>query len=433
MSLLVVNGDIASQTFASALSKYDDAFKRFRTSQPVTLFSESFQNGAINDHLFTGNATGGATKTYNAVESAMDIAAPAGGRIFTQSKLYVPYQPGKSSLVIMSGNLGVTTINGCISRIGSFDNATDKTPTPTPDLDRGGDGHFFQLESIGGILQMSVAQRKTTNVAPYQTDTVISQTNWNIDTLDGSGPSGYILDPTESQVFFMDREWLGVGRVRMGFFMHGQPIYCHEFINANTFPSTYMKRASLPVRYELDNTLGAGAAAMKQICSTVSSEGGFTGRGHPFTASSPVAGKTISTTTLQPVISIRLKQDYRRVPVILNAFNALNNSSNIARVVLIYNGSLTGAVFNSVNANSTVEYDVSATAITGGEPYYSDTISSTNQITVNIAASFDINAGSILLTYDYDTTPDILTVAVEMNSVSGGVSINGTLNWIELI
>lgn len=430
---LIVNGSLASNTFPNALAKYDDAFARLRISNPVTLFSIDFQNGELLNNVFGVLTTGGATRTYIPDESAYNLTAPAGGRVFAQSKPYVSYQPGKSLLVLLSGNLGLVNVDNCVSRIGSFDDAGDKTPTPTPELDRGGDGHFFQLESVGGVPVVSVVQRSSTDSNPFQSDEVVAQANWNRDKLDGTGVSGETLDPNKANVFIIDREWLGVGRVRMGFFIKGQPVYCHQFENSNVIESTYMKRASLPVRYEVDNTLGASPASMRQICSTVSSEGGFTGRGRIQYKGLPVAGKAITVANVvTPIISIRLKLDYRRVPVILQSISAVNGSSNTARFSLVLNGTLTAPSFASVNATSAVEFDTAATAISGGVEIYTDTVVGTNQINPQLTSTFSLTNSNALLSCNYDSTLDVMTLCVEMNSVGGGVTVHGDLGWAEL-
>jgi hypothetical protein len=86
------------------------------------------------------------------------------------------------------------------------------------------------------------------------TEDRISQSNWNIDPLNGSGPSGITLDITKAQILFIDFEWLGVGTVRVGFVIDGKIYYANYFNHANIIDSTYMKTATLPISYEIKNT-----------------------------------------------------------------------------------------------------------------------------------------------------------------------------------
>ena len=87
------------------------------------------------------------------------------------------------------------------------------------------------------------------------------------------------------QIFWIDIEWLGVGNVRCGFIIDGKYYICHTFRHAND-PSgsfvfgTYMTSARLAPRYEISYS-GSGnnhQYKLKQICSTVISEGGYEGR-----------------------------------------------------------------------------------------------------------------------------------------------------------
>ena len=60
----------------------------------------------------------------------------------------------------------------------------------------------------------------------------IAQSDWNTDKLDGTGPSGIILDESKAQILWWDFEWLGVGTVRCGFVIDGLFRTCHVFNHA---------------------------------------------------------------------------------------------------------------------------------------------------------------------------------------------------------
>jgi len=97
----------------------------------------------------------------------------------------------------------------------------------------------------------------------------VYESEWNLI------PDELSTDFTKTQIFVVDLEWLGVGRVRVGLNINGVTTYIHEFLNANTLDTVYMTTANLPIRYEIENTAAVAAPqSMKQICSTVVSEGG---------------------------------------------------------------------------------------------------------------------------------------------------------------
>lgn len=86
-------------------------------------------------------------------------------------------------------------------------------------------------------------------------ETEWNQTDWNIDRCDGTGKSGYTLDPTKMQMFYMDYSWYGAGFIRWGFrALDGNVIYAHKIPNNNQNTEAYMRSGNLPARYEV-NTL----------------------------------------------------------------------------------------------------------------------------------------------------------------------------------
>jgi hypothetical protein len=160
----------------------------------------------------------------------MDVTTTVGSRIVRQSKRYITYQPGKSLLVFMTGVLHTAVNTGITARMGFFDNHADKT------IDSGGNGIF--VEYSGGNYYLVLRSYVTGS----QVDTKILKSAWNLDKMDGSGPSSITMDFTKAQILAIDLEWLGVGRVRVGFVIGGSIYYVHEFLHANLYDqsiSTY--------------------------------------------------------------------------------------------------------------------------------------------------------------------------------------------------
>ncbi len=78
-----------------------------------------------------------------------------------------------------------------------------------------------------------------------------AQSTWNIDTCNGTGPSGYNLDLTKMQMLYIDYAWYGAGAARFGFKnQRGEIIYCHRIPNANLRTEAFMRSGNLPARYE---------------------------------------------------------------------------------------------------------------------------------------------------------------------------------------
>lgn len=368
-----------------------DAFGRLQVSNPISLFTSKQQTNDDPEQLETlTSGTGTTSYTAPFPHTNMQVLA-SGDRVIRQSRQYSPYQPGKSMNFILTGTLlDDASIENVRARIGPFDDLNDKTLDTNPT----GDGFFFEL--IGGVSPVLNLVHRTSNTesippgAVTQVDTTIPQTSWNIDTLDGSGLSGYTIDPTQRQIYAFLLEWLGTGDVLCGIYTNNKFLPCHRFSFTNGTVGTetevaYATRASLPVRYELEAIgVPTSTATMRQICSSVSSDGGFNPEGIIYAVGRE--DNTITTGTAElPVLSLRLNQTGTadiRPRVILNVlktdFIVTGSGDSIFNIYLFRNpgqfgaGPLTAPSFVNSSAagkagasisGSAAEYDISATGV----------------------------------------------------------------------
>jgi len=331
-----------------------DAFGRLRVSQPYTLFDS--QNRYASDIQFDTSTTGTGTTTYQTDQSALDMSVTAGGAgsVVRQTFRSFPYQPGKGLLVLATFVMDGSQNVNLTQRVGYFNTEN---------------GVFFQR--VDGTYSFALRSYVTGSVSDART---VNQADWNGDKLDGTGASGLTLDPSKAQILWMDFEWLGVGSVRCGFVINGQYIVCHTFTNANEITTTYMTTATLPVRYEITST-SAIAATLKQICSSVISEGGYEQYSVGHIARRTTALATINT-TFKPLVSIRLASGRGGAVVIPGRIQVLPTTSQNYEVAMVKNPTLTGASWTAVPTDSNVEYDVTATAVTGGSIIQTDYVSS---------------------------------------------------------
>lgn len=329
-----------------------DAFGRLRVSNPLTLFDSSHRYA--DNNLWASSITGTAAATFSATEGLVNltVGTASGDQIIRETIKVFSYQPGKSLLVMSTFVFGDSKAN-LRQRVGYYgaDNGLY--------FEReGSDLYFVERSSVTGVL----------------TNTRIAQQDWNQDTLDGSGsasnPSGITLDASKAQILYMDVEWLGLGTVRMGFIINGAFVPAHNFNHANLVTTTYITTASLPLRYEMAN-LGAtdSASTLKQVCSTVISEGGYELRGAQLQAGTPVTTPTTLTTagTFYPVVSIRLKTTRLDAIVILTAISILGITNNANyKWEIISSGTTTGGTWVSAGTNSAVEYNITGTSFATG-------------------------------------------------------------------
>lgn len=384
-----------------------DAFGRLRVSNPFTLFDS--QNRYEKDPHFDESLTGSATSTYLSNESAVQLAVTtaSGDKAVRQSLRVFPYQPGKSLLFLATFTMAAGQTN-LRQRVGYF-NADN--------------GVFFQKD--GSTLSFVVRTYTSGSVSDART---VTQANWNGDKLDGTGSSGITLDTTKTQILFMDFEWLGVGSVRCGFIIDGQFIVAHTFHNANSQTAVYMQTAILPVRYEIEATgTLSTSASMKQICSSVMSEGGYDQISQEHIARRTTVLGSVGTTFL-PLVSIRLASDSLGAVIIPSSINVLPTTSGDYEVVLLRNATLTGASYNTTDFNH-VDYDVSATALSGGtivqQNYVTASPLSSSSNIPNLGYNFNLQLGVTI-----GGTSDVYTVAVRRLSGSGDAI--GSLSFYDL-
>lgn len=352
-----------------------DAFGRLRVSNPLTLFDSSHRFDD-NDLWATATATGG-TAVFNSAQGLVDlnVTAASGSSVTRETIKVFSYQPGKSLLVLSTFVMSAAK-TGLTQRIGYY----------------GADNGFY-LEQAGTAV--SLVERSV--VTGSLVNTPVLQANWNGDKLDGTGPSGITLDLTKAQILWMDIEWLGVGSVRVGFIINGQFIVCHTFHHANIITSTYITTASLPLRYEIFNTAGTtGTSTLKQICSTVISEGGYELRGAQQAVGTPItSAKALATAgTLYPMISLRLKSTRLDGIVVATAISIIGNTSANYNWQVVAAGTTTGGSWVSAGADSSVEYNLTGASFAGGRTIASGYFTAT----ANTSVTVDILRAALLAT-----------------------------------
>ena len=268
-----------------------DAFSRLRTSHPSGLMAVQNQYDA-EPLIMEAGATGtGVSPTHNADNRMVSLTCTAGsGTSFVQSYEYVPYQPGKSQLAFITGRLE-EGVAGAVVDVGLFDSKN---------------GIFFRQN---GTTNQVVRRTSTSGTT---VDNAVSQDAWNLDALDGTGKSGLTLDVTRVFILVIDAQFLGMGRVRIGFDIDGEIVYVHEFLNANLISVPYMQTLSLPVQMLLTATSTASSKTCRFKCASVSSEGGReTHHGYEF--ATPEMTVTAASGAQTHILSVRPRTTFNSI------------------------------------------------------------------------------------------------------------------------
>jgi len=402
-----INASITGTTTVSFPTGGNDAFGRLRVSDAYTLFDTRTR---YYDHQqFSSSTSTGGAVSYNANDSTftLTVNGSSGSEVIRETKRVFPYQPGKSLLIYNTFAMAPANEN-LRQRVGFFGAQN---------------GIYFEQ---AGSTQYLVIRSYSSGVLQEER---IDKTLWN-------GPdAGYIIHPEATQIFWIDVEWLGVGSVRCGFVVNGAYKLMHTFHHANRFElgapvytTTYMTTACLPVRYEITNTGTSGQShSMKQICSSVISEGGYNAFSTSETAGTGITPfRLVTAGTYYPIISIRLASSRLDSIVLPRQVDILSPTVNYYRWVLLLNPTLTGATWSGVSSTGSVEYDTAArvNAVTGGTELASGYISS-RELSILGADFFSFQLGRTL-----SGVSDIVTIA--LTATSNNADVLAQIGWQEV-
>ena len=389
-----------------------DAFGRLRVSQPFTLFDSSHRYR--DNQLWATSNTSTANAVFSASEGLvnLNVDTTANAEVVRETTKVFSYQPGKSLLVFNTAVFAPAQTN-LRQRFGYFgaNNGMYLEQTDTT-------VNFVERSSVTGTM----------------TEIRVSQADWNVDKMDGTGPSGKTLDLSKAQILWMDVEWLGLGTVRIGFVIDGEFVLCHKFNHANRVTTTYITTASLPLRYEIKNTgVTANSSTMKQICSSVISEGGYELNGLQQAVGNVVGTPTDLTLagTYYNLISLRLKSTRLDAIVIMSALSLLGITNNA-----IYNwqvrasATTTGGSWVSAGTDSAVEYKLGAATVTGGRILASGFSTASTQSTVPIDILKEALFKFQLERDGLAGTPYELTLCCA--SDTAGADIYAAMDWEEI-
>jgi len=404
---------IISNNSSSITTKFPavnlDAFGRLRISNPYTLFDS--KNVEQKNQKFTEyTASISDNIVFDISNSVLNLNCAkngaTNGRIVRESKTVFAYQPGKSLLVLLTFVMD-TGASGLVQRVGYYD-----------------DNDGIYLEYNNTTLTLNI--RSTSHAL----QTVTYNVDW-----DYSFPG---LNVTKSQIFWMDIEWLGVGNVRTGFVINGEFIVCHTFEHANIITSTYMKTAQLPIRYEITNT-STTSKTLKQICSTVISEGGYEGLSiirHIGTLENTISNgieiPASNNVTYKLLVAIRLKNTRLKTIIIPSQLSILVNGNSVYKILV--NPTTSTLSWTSYSSDSAIEYVISTTAspldASGGTQVNSGFITSKDTISLSSSRDFNLQLGRNFNGATNTYTSDILVVAAA--GLGSNTRAYGMVGWYEL-
>ena len=203
------------------------------------------------------------------------------------------------------------------------------------------------------------------------TSYITVQADWNQDPMDGTGPSGVVLDTSKGNVFQIRYQWLGYGTI--AYYIENpatgilEVVHREAYANLNTVPST--DNPTFPMCVMSENTTNDTDIIIKTASMGVYTEGDPEVVGHPRAA---VENSKAGITTETNILTIKNKPTYQSVTnqVRINAdlLTMVSDGTKNVTVKVYLDTTLGGTPsYTDISTNtSVVSYDTAGTTITGG-------------------------------------------------------------------
>ena len=225
-----------------------DGSNRLRVSTSTTLFEANNTYGIDGLQWATRSTGDGYQSWQESTGGVITIGVSASGTSLLQSRKRIYCPPGRSITIKSTVKLGAV---GTV-RAGLFE----------------GQSNGVGFQSVDGVISVF----KYSSLMPLD-NRLISQDNWNLDKLDGTGPSGKSVDFQTGATFVVNFQWGGYSTIRYGVVIDGKTIYCHALKATDLIGSSVMRSANLPVAF-----YASGASSSVKIAGvSVQMEGSVAG------------------------------------------------------------------------------------------------------------------------------------------------------------
>jgi hypothetical protein len=394
-----------------------DAFGKLQVSQQHKLAEYIPHYDTLpNDFSTVLTGAGSLTHLPNVSGVRLSCGTASGDSVQRTTDEYHVCQAGVSHLIEFTAALGDTGKDNVTRRFGLYDDDN---------------GEFFEMQ--GTTFNIGLRSKATGTVVEER----FASTTWDGDRLDGIGDahnlSGFMVNPTKNNIYWMDYQCLGAGAVRFGIIIDGVRIVCHELGTDNNRTQSYISTGSLPIRYEQINTgTSASTSEMSVFSSVVKTEGAFTPATAAFTDNSSAS---VTTTTATPIMAIRASQ----------TFNSINNRSTIyPNSFTIYNGASSGPIlfeqwrgvtaaagsWVSHGGDSVADINKTLTGISGGKSRFSTIVGAGESKQIDLK-TFKENRSGIRRKANIAEWVELAFTAKLLSAGAGG-TVTVVFNWDEV-
>ncbi|GAA0126423.1 hypothetical protein UT300019_23260 [Clostridium sp. CTA-19] len=341
------------------------AFSDLRTIALTPMAGWTFNYNINSDYIITTTANGG-TATQGDSMAILSTSTANNGSSKIATRKVLRYSPGLGGLARFTA-VFTTGVTNSQQIIGLGDDT---------------DGFYFGYNGTDfSILRI---QNGTSNW--------ISQTNWNVDKMNGTGPSGMTLDPTKGNVYTIQFQWLGFGVINyyITSTTTGQPILVHRIQYPNTaiVPSVY--NPSFPLTAKVVNSGNTSNVVLKTPSAMAFCEGDGYSQAI-ITRNSAANSVSLSTPTNQNGLTILNTSTFaskvNRTRIRLDFVSTSVQGERAVLFKLVRNATFgTTLSYTPINANtSVIQYSTTQTSATGGIQIFSfeSPINSGSQLFLN--------------------------------------------------
>lgn len=351
-----------------------DAFGNLATTSITPVLQLQFPYN-INTDLATTSVTGSGSVTHSVPFAVCSTTATTSSSAALRSKDSLHYGPGQGGLCMFTA----------IFTLGRADSVQE--------IGLGDETNALLFTYNGS----SFAINRRSNGS----DNYINQSSWNVDIMDGTGPSRMVLDPTKGNVYKIQYQWLGFGAIN--FFIENQATgkfqLVHTIKYTNQYTTTTILNPSMPYRMYVANTSNNTNIVLKSGSCGLFVEGNRTDNN----IINSIYNSKSSITTRLNIIDIKVNTTFNsitnRKTVKLRKICIANTSNSNGIFYLTLNPTLGGSPsYTDINTNtSVVSYDTAGTTISNGKEILTVYLNGNTQEIVDLdSLNFFLNPGDIL-------------------------------------
>lgn len=295
-------------------------------------------------------------------------------------------------------------------------------------------GWFF--EQSGGTYHVVV--RSNVNVGSGTNETRVARANWNLDKLDGTGPSGLTLDLEKGISYAIEYVWHGTQGLRFGINYFDRIVWCHEIKYSGVLTEPFSRNAILPLRAELRNTgtVSAPGGSMQVGPASFNIYGGLVdGDSYVFSSGNRTTGINVTSTSVpQYLFALRPKATISgavnrsvMIPLFADFYATDSIYYEIVADAIIGAGTWTSADPDSLAEISINPSSVSSERVISSG--YLAAASGSSKSSTSVASGF---AGDVFASLDGTNSDTPLCIAVRAYKLGGNATSYVALTWKEV-